>query len=92
LYPLTALDFRAYLGGEEKINAYCRKLAREGGKRLAEMMGTEVMTSMSEESGEDELTLNMVRSSSFIPLLGCNLIPSYPLSHVVVKRMLYEIR
>ncbi|KAI3612045.1 aminotransferase family protein [Moniliophthora roreri] len=38
-----ALDFRAWLGGEEKINEYCHRLAVEGGKRLAEVMGTEVL-------------------------------------------------
>ena len=56
----VALDFRAYLGGEEKINAYCHALALAGGKRLAEVMGTRVMESVPEEGGEDELTLNMV--------------------------------
>jgi hypothetical protein len=65
----TALDFREYLGGEEKINAYCRNLARDGGRRLAEMMGTEVMSSMSKATGENELMLNMVR------FLVCWIIP-----------------
>ncbi len=46
--------FRAWLGGEEVINSYCRKLAVDGAKRLAEVMGTRVL----DESGE--LTLNMV--------------------------------
>lgn len=46
--------FREWLGGEEAINGYCHKLALEGGKRLAEVMGTRVL----DESGE--LTLNMV--------------------------------
>ena len=42
------------MGGETAINDYCHTLAIEGGKRLAEVMGTEVM----DETGE--LTLNMV--------------------------------
>ncbi|TFK94025.1 PLP-dependent transferase [Polyporus arcularius HHB13444] len=46
--------FRAWLGGEEVINSYCRKLAVDGAKRLAEVMGTRVL----DESGE--LTLNML--------------------------------
>jgi hercynylcysteine S-oxide lyase len=50
---LSALDFRQWLGGEEKINAYYH-LA--GGKRIAEILGTDVMHG----KGEDELTLDMV--------------------------------
>ncbi|GBE88395.1 Hercynylcysteine sulfoxide lyase [Sparassis crispa] len=49
----AALDFREWLGGEAKINAYCHDLAVKGGQRLAEVLGTKVM----DESGE--LTLNM---------------------------------
>ncbi|KAF8999304.1 pyridoxal phosphate-dependent transferase [Cyathus striatus] len=49
-----ALKFRAWLGGEEKINAYCHDLALKGGKRLAELWGTSVM------DPDGELTLNMV--------------------------------
>jgi hypothetical protein len=52
---ISALDFRAWLGGEYKINNYCRSLALAGGKRLAEILGTNVMDSTG------ELTLNMVR-------------------------------
>jgi hypothetical protein len=66
----AALNFREYLGGEEKINAYCRKLAQDGGKRLAEIMGTEMMSSVSEVTGEDELTFNMVRFSLETASLG----------------------
>ncbi|TFK75713.1 PLP-dependent transferase [Pluteus cervinus] len=53
----AALDFRKYLGGETRINEYCRALALEGGRRLAEILGTQVMDSP-EIPGE--LTLNMV--------------------------------
>ncbi|KAK1233737.1 hypothetical protein PQX77_003084 [Marasmius sp. AFHP31] len=52
---VPALDFREWIGGEEKINAYCRKLAIEGGKKLAETMGTEVL----DDTENQELTLNM---------------------------------
>ncbi|KAK7052816.1 hypothetical protein VNI00_004135 [Paramarasmius palmivorus] len=51
-----ALDFRAWLGGEEKINEYCHRLAKEGGKRLAEVMGTEVM----DPTGEFTLSMTNV--------------------------------
>ncbi|KAF8240253.1 PLP-dependent transferase [Tricholoma matsutake] len=50
----SALRFREWLGGEEKINAYCHDLAIRGGKRLAEIFGTRVM------DPDGELTLNMV--------------------------------
>lgn len=30
-------------GGEQKIRDYCHQLAREGGKRMAEILGTETM-------------------------------------------------
>lgn len=50
------MDFREWVGGEEQINAYCRDLAREGGKRIAEVMGTHIM----DASPEAEQTLNMV--------------------------------
>lgn len=54
----TALDFREWLGGEVKINAYCRDLAVRGGKRVAEILGTEEM----DNTPNRELTLNMVRN------------------------------
>lgn len=38
-----ALEFRQSLGGERKINEYCQSLAEEGGKRMAEILGTSVM-------------------------------------------------
>jgi hypothetical protein len=39
-----ALKFRELTcGGERKIRAYCENIAKEGGKRMAEILGTEVM-------------------------------------------------
>lgn len=66
-YPShVAMDFRKWLGGEEAINAYCHKLALDGGKRLAQILGTKTL----DETGE--FTLNMVGpispSSAPIPL------------------------
>ncbi|KAF8204459.1 pyridoxal phosphate-dependent transferase [Mycena galopus ATCC 62051] len=58
----TALDFRQWLGGEEKINAYCRQTAIEGSKRLAQILGTTVL----DPSGE--MTLNMVNVKLPLPL------------------------
>ncbi|KAH9945380.1 PLP-dependent transferase [Epithele typhae] len=48
-----AIAFRTWIGGETAINTYCRQLAIDGAKRLAELMGTSVM----DQSGE--LTLSM---------------------------------
>ena len=58
------MDFRQWAGGEEAINTYCRDLAREGGKRIAEIMGTRVM----DESPDGVQTLNMVNVE--LPLSG----------------------
>ncbi|KAK7456459.1 hypothetical protein VKT23_010708 [Stygiomarasmius scandens] len=38
-----ALHFRSWLGGEEKINEYCKKIGREGAKRMSEILDTEEM-------------------------------------------------
>ncbi|KAJ3979709.1 PLP-dependent transferase [Lentinula detonsa] len=38
-----ALQWREWIGGEAAIQEYCNKLAREGGRRLAETMSTQVM-------------------------------------------------
>lgn len=59
-FMYAALDFREWLGGEVKINAYCRDLAIRGGKRVAEILGTHEM----DETPNRELTLNMVKSYS----------------------------
>ncbi|KAJ7919311.1 PLP-dependent transferase [Mycena leptocephala] len=52
----AALDFRQWVGGEEKINTYCRQIAVQGGKRLAEILGTTAMVL----DPTSEMTLNMV--------------------------------
>ena len=57
-FACTALDFRRWLGGEVRINAYCRDLAVKGGRRLAKILGTEGM----DKTNSNELTLNMVRT------------------------------
>ncbi|KAJ7157162.1 PLP-dependent transferase [Mycena filopes] len=59
----AALDFRQWLGGEEKINAYCRQVANEGRKRLAEILGT--TAAVTDPTGE--MTLNMVNVQLPLP-------------------------
>ena len=39
----AALDWRKWIGGEKAINDYCHSLALEGGKRLAQILGTRRM-------------------------------------------------
>jgi hypothetical protein len=56
-YILPALDFRVWLGGEEKINAHCHALALDGGARMAEILGTDLM------AHSHEIALNMVYMS-----------------------------
>lgn len=80
------MDFREWLGGEETINSYCRNLALEGGKRIAEIMGTRMM----DESPNSEQTLNMVNVE--LPLQG---IPDYKIDYVqdiLRDRLLLEFK
>ncbi|KAF9465637.1 pyridoxal phosphate-dependent transferase [Collybia nuda] len=67
-----ALEFRNWLGGEAKINAYCHDMAVKGGKRLAEIFGTRVL------DPEGDLTMNMVNvelpfPSSVLPTVEIDL-------------------
>ena len=64
-----ALDFRASVGGEEKINEYCHRLALAGGKRLAEILGTQMMYSSDEE---ECYVVNMVglRANPHAPMMA----------------------
>jgi hercynylcysteine S-oxide lyase len=50
----TALDLREKIGGEDKIRDYCHRLAREGGRKMAEILGTEL------QDEEDQFTASMV--------------------------------
>ncbi|KAF8194637.1 pyridoxal phosphate-dependent transferase, partial [Pholiota molesta] len=57
-----ALEFRKWMGGEEKINEYCHDLAIKGGQVLAKILGTYVM------DPDGQFTLNMVNVA--LPLPG----------------------
>ncbi|KDQ57332.1 hypothetical protein JAAARDRAFT_35958 [Jaapia argillacea MUCL 33604] len=76
-----ALDFRKWIGGEEKINAYCHNLAVAGGKRLAEILGTSVM-----ENDKGELTVNMVNVE--LPLPGVPFTPEVTMT--LQTKLMYE--
>ncbi|KAJ7751451.1 pyridoxal phosphate-dependent transferase [Mycena metata] len=75
-----ALDFREWLGGEEKINEYCHRLAIDGGKRLAEVMGTAVL------AGPEEQLANMVNVELPLP---SSLRPSIPI-YFQLQRLLLD--
>ena len=47
------MKFRQLLGGESVIQQYCHTLAREGGKAVAEILGTELL----DNSGEGTLSM-----------------------------------
>lgn len=50
LSVIPALAFRKWLGGEAAIYSYCHKLAMEGGRKLAQTMGTHVMHDSDEQT------------------------------------------
>ncbi|KAI0028988.1 PLP-dependent transferase [Vararia minispora EC-137] len=78
----AALDFRAWLGGEHKINDYCRSLVLAGAKRLAELLGTRVMDS----SADGELTLNMANVA--LPLSPR--VPNTPMNGTILMLKLLD--
>ncbi|KAK2467381.1 hypothetical protein APHAL10511_000616 [Amanita phalloides] len=62
-----ALKFRAWLGSEHAINAYCHALALQGGRHLASILGTHVL------DPQGDLTLNMVNVR--LPLPNTDVLP-----------------
>ncbi|KAJ6554374.1 pyridoxal phosphate-dependent transferase [Mycena capillaripes] len=75
----AALEFREWLGGEDKINGYCHDMAVRGGAHLAAIFGTRVL----DETGE--FTLNMVNVQ--IPLPP-NIKPSNEINSLFHQKML----
>ncbi|CAG8458597.1 17606_t:CDS:2 [Funneliformis caledonium] len=57
----AALEFREKIGGEEKIRNYCKKLAIEGGNKIASILGTEII-------GPESVIQNMVNIRLPIPV------------------------
>ncbi|KAF8311718.1 PLP-dependent transferase [Clavulina sp. PMI_390] len=71
-----AINFRRAIGGEARIQEYCRTLALDGGRLMAKIWGTQVMDDMTLEDGETwaedgELTTAMVNI-----LLPLQILPS----------------
>jgi len=75
-----ALEFRQWLGGEHKINAYCHDLALKGGNLVAEMWGTRLMDPIG------EFTLNMVNVE--LPISGNA--TGTVIHQELIKKMLFE--
>ncbi|KAG6847565.1 hypothetical protein H0H93_007362, partial [Arthromyces matolae] len=78
-----AMEFRNWLGGEEKINDYCHDLALKGGKRLAEILGTRVM------DPDGELTFNMVNVE--LPFPG-SVKPTAEIDHQIKEKLLRKYK
>lgn len=72
---VLALDFRETIGGEAKIQEYSHRLAREGGKKVAEILGTEMLDK------DDQFTASMVSAITRITRIreasGAYILPSY---------------
>ncbi|KAI0250289.1 PLP-dependent transferase [Lactifluus subvellereus] len=77
---LAALDFRQWLGGEQKINDYCHSLALSGGRLLSRLLGTPLL----DPTGE--FTLNMVNVR--LPLVPST--PDNAITHETLMRNLLE--
>jgi hercynylcysteine S-oxide lyase len=78
---LEALDFRQWLGGEEKISRYCRSLALSGGRLLSQLLGTPLL----DPTGE--FTLNMVNVG--LPLAQNT--PDNAITHGLLLHNLLEV-
>jgi selenocysteine lyase/cysteine desulfurase len=57
----AALEFRKKIGGEVKIQNYCKKLAIEGGNLIASILGTEII-------GPESIIRNMVNIRLPVPI------------------------
>lgn len=80
-FRMVALDFRQWLGGEQKINDYCHSLALTGGKLLSQLLGTPLL----DPTGD--FTLNMTN-------VGLPLSPDTPndgVTHEMFIRNLLEV-
>ncbi|KIK67910.1 hypothetical protein GYMLUDRAFT_155471 [Collybiopsis luxurians FD-317 M1] len=78
-----ALDFREWLGGEEVINNYCHRIAVEGGKRLAQILGTEVI----DQEQDFQFTLNMVNVAiPFPPTMTSDFEVDMAFRHKLLKK------
>jgi hypothetical protein len=75
---LAALNFRQWLGGEQKIKDHCHSLALSGGKLLSRRLGTSLL----DPTGE--FTLNMTNVE--LPLA-----PSIPDNDTTLEFLLHNL-
>jgi selenocysteine lyase/cysteine desulfurase len=59
----VAIDFRKWLGGEEKIMSYAHKVAKEGGRAMAKILGTETMEVQDEQEQTDLIACMVSREA-----------------------------
>lgn len=65
----AAMKFRREVcGGEEKIYEYCKRVAREGGDRAAEILGTEVMQEEGVNDAKDSELRNCAMANVRLPI------------------------
>ncbi|KAI8381447.1 pyridoxal phosphate-dependent transferase [Radiomyces spectabilis] len=78
----AALDYRASLGGEEAIQAYCTDLAQKGGQRAAEILGTQVMEN-------EDRTLSTCMINVELPLSNVSK-SDHEISQTFVDKLMYD--
>ncbi|KAI9494037.1 pyridoxal phosphate-dependent transferase [Zychaea mexicana] len=81
-----ALDFRESLGGEEEIQKYCNKLARQGGQLVADALGTELL--LLETKDEDEPTFAMVNVR--LPYMDKHNRPEKEIIDIIFDKLMFE--
>ncbi|KAI9321547.1 pyridoxal phosphate-dependent transferase [Dichotomocladium elegans] len=81
----AALDFRKALGGEEAIQNYCNNLAREGGQRLADIWGTQVLEN-------DDKTLTVAMTNVQLPFKNKQNLPVAVVMKSIIDKLIYEHR
>ncbi len=78
-----ALEYRESIGGEEAIREYNHQLAVEGGKLVANMLGTQVM-----ENSTKTLTASMVNIE--LPIPSTVKLSDYEITRFFMKKSIFE--
>ncbi|KAI7860088.1 pyridoxal phosphate-dependent transferase [Circinella umbellata] len=79
----AALDFRKSLGGEEIIQKYCNDLARQGGKLVADTLGTEVLENC-------DKTLTVAMTNIRLPFENKRNLSDAKIINTLIDKCIYE--